>query len=70
MRRTRIIGMAFAATLAVAVVAMNYQSQSRPESQTDVRMTKGELPGGVTLFGSSESTPLRSDLEIATFGGG
>ena len=70
MRRTRMIGLAFAATLAVAVVGMSYQSQSRPDAKTDVRMTKGALPGGVTLVGSNEATPLRSDLEIATFGGG
>lgn len=62
--------MAFAATLAVAVVAMSYQSQSRPDAKMDVRMTKGALPGGVTLFGSNEATPIRTDLEIATFGGG
>lgn len=62
--------MAFVAALGVAVLAMSYQSQSRPDAKTDVRMTKGALPGGVTLFGSDEATPLRSDLEIATFGGG
>jgi hypothetical protein len=63
----RSLGAAVLVTLAVAVFALNAQTQ---QAKKDVRMDKGTVPGGVTLFGSDKVSPLVEGRELATFGGG
>ena len=65
----RTIGAVVVVGLAVAVFAMNQQNQAQSRKK-DVRMEKGTLPGGVTLFGSDRVSPIIEGRELATFGGG
>ncbi len=57
------------AALAVAVFALNSQN-STTNQKKDIRMLKGNMPGGVTLYGTDETVPLRKGREIATFAAG
>jgi hypothetical protein len=65
----RTIGAALVVALGVAVFALGPQGQGQTRKK-DVRMEKGTVPGGVTLFGSDKVSPLKPGMEIATFGGG
>lgn len=65
MNVTALTGIALVATLAV----VGYTSSQNP-SRKDVRLEKGTVPGGVTLFGSNEVTRVPKNRSIATFGSG
>ncbi|MEX2244393.1 MAG: peptide-methionine (S)-S-oxide reductase MsrA [Fimbriimonadaceae bacterium] len=69
LRDFRLYGVAAAAALAVAVFAINTQNVTK-EQKTDVRATKGNMPGGVTLFASDKTVPLKDGLKFATFAAG
>ncbi|MCH7903101.1 MAG: hypothetical protein IH944_00880 [Armatimonadetes bacterium] len=56
----------FAVVLAVGGAAAYSQQGKNMELHLDA----ADLPGGVTLYGSDAVTPLRENMEIATFGGG
>ena len=70
MNSARWTGIAFLALFAVVGFTLSDQSRAQQEVKTDVRLQKGNTPGGVTLFGTSRVTPVPEGLQIATFGAG
>jgi hypothetical protein len=69
LRHIRGYGLAAAVALGVAVFALNQQGLAQTRKK-DVRMEKGTMPGGVTLFGTDKVSPVLEGRELATFGGG
>jgi peptide-methionine (S)-S-oxide reductase len=64
-------GAAGIAALGLCLYAMqNHQTTTHQENKTDVRATKGTQPGGVTLFGTDKTLPVKEGTQIATFAAG
>jgi peptide-methionine (S)-S-oxide reductase len=68
LRQIRTVGIAAVVALAVAVFAIT--SQNAASQKKDIRMQKGNMPGGVTLYGTQNVVPLTKGREIATFAAG
>lgn len=63
------VGIACVAALAVAVLAFATQNNAQAQKK-DIRTMKGNMPGGVTLFGTDKVVPLTEGREVATFAAG
>src|SRR5690349_25166950 len=53
-----------------AMTAQNHQTTTQQENKKDVRATKGTQPGGITLYGTNKTVPVKEGTQIATFAAG